>query len=157
MEGIHAINPRILPDVNRKVFFEIIVNALYGLNIDLINRVPETEVRLIRRIVRDDRFRGTPAENNIKQWDSVRRGEYGNIFKYQEDCDVMFNSSLIYEMNVLRPLAEASLKQISKDSPYYLIGERLLNLLSFFEPMDDFHIPFNSLIREFIGGGYYRG
>jgi uridine kinase len=156
MEGIHAINPRILPNVNRRVFFEIIVNALYGLNIDLINRVPETEVRLIRRIVRDDRFRGTPAETNLKMWGSVRRGEYDNIFKFQEDCDVMFNSSLIYEMNVLRPLAESSLKMISKDSPYYSTGERLLNLLSFFEPMDDYHIPFNSLLREFIGGGYYR-
>ncbi len=157
MEGIHAINPRILPNISRRVFFEIIVNALYGLNIDLINRVPETEVRLIRRIVRDVQFRGTPAVNNLKRWDSVRRGEYDNIFKFQEDCDVMFNSSLIYEMNVLRPLAEASLKMISEDSPYYPTKERLMNLLSFFEPMDDAYIPFNSLLREFIGGGYYRG
>lgn len=155
MEGIHAINPRILPDVNRNVFFEIIVNALFGLNIDLINRVPETEVRLIRRIVRDDQFRGTAAENTIKQWDSVRRGEYANIFKYQEDCDVMFNSSLLYEMNALRPLTEASLQKIPKDSPYGIVGERLLNLLTFFQPMEHGQIPYNSILREFVGGSLY--
>lgn len=156
MEGIHAINPRILPDVNRNVFFEIIINALFGLNVDLINRVPETEVRLIRRIVRDDRFRGTPAADTIKQWDSVRRGEYNNLFKYQEDCDVMFNSALIYEMNALRPLAEASLAMIGEDSPFYSTRERLMNLLTFFEPMDNSQIPFNSILREFTGGSLYE-
>ncbi|MDD3199360.1 MAG: nucleoside kinase [Eubacteriales bacterium] len=156
MEGIHAVNPSILPDINRNVFFRIIVNALFGLNIDLINRVPETEVRLLRRIVRDDRFRGIPAERTIKQWDSVRRGEYDNLFKYQEDCDVMFNSSLLYEMNALRLPAEASLMQIGEDSPYYLTRERLLNLLTFFEPMNDALIPFNSILREFTGGSHYE-
>jgi uridine kinase len=155
MEGIHAVNPRILPDVNRKVLFEIIANSLFGINIDFINRVPDTEVRLIRRIIRDDRFRGTPPEKTIKRWDSVRRGEYNNIFKYQEDCDVMFNSSLIYEMNVLRPLAEVSLKKITKYSPYYTVRERLMNLLTFFEPMDHAQIPFNSILREFVGGSPY--
>lgn len=155
IEGIHALDPNIPPDMNKNVFFKIIVNALYGLNVDLVNRIPSTEVRLLRRIVRDDRYRGFHPEETLGRWDEVRRGEYDNIFKYQEDCDVLFNSSLLYEMNALRPFAEASLKKIPEGSAYYDTRERLLDLLTFFTPMEALKIPFNSILREFIGGSIY--
>jgi len=155
IEGIHALDPNILPDMSKYVFFRIIVNALFGLNVDLVNRIPSTEVRLIRRIVRDDRYRGFHPEETLDRWGEVRRGEYNNIYKYQEDCDVLFNSSLLYEMNALRPFAEASLKKIHEDSSYYDARERLMSLLSFFTPMEASKIPFNSILREFIGGGIY--
>jgi uridine kinase len=157
IEGIHALDPNILPNINKNVFFKIIINALFGLNVDLVNRIPSTEVRLIRRMVRDDRYRGIHPEETLDRWDRVRRGEYSNIFKYQEDCDVLFNSSLLYEMNALRPFAEVSLKKIHEGSAYYDTRERLLDLLTFFIPMGTSKIPFNSILREFIGGSiYYR-
>ncbi|MGI6679526.1 MAG: uridine kinase family protein [Dehalobacterium sp.] len=153
IEGIHALNPRLIPSGNKNVFFKIYVSALFELNVDLINRTPTTEVRLIRRMVRDARTRGFSPEATLKQWPSVRRGETNNVFKYQEEADVMINSSLIYEMNALRTLAPAVLDQIKNDSPHSGIKERLMNLLSFFEPMETSKIPYNSLLREFIGNG----
>jgi uridine kinase len=155
IEGIHALNPDLLPVINRNILFKIYINALFELNVDLMNRVPTTEVRLIRRLVRGDRFRGTHPDETFNQWASVRRGEYNNVFKYQEESDVMFNSSLLYEMNVLRPFAEASLSKVSEDSLNYDTKERLMNLMAFFKPMDDSKVPFNSLLREFIGGSIY--
>ena len=155
MEGIHALNPNLLPDIDRNIFFRIYISALFELNVDLVNRIPTTEVRLIRRLVRDDRFRGTGAEETFKRWESVRQGEYKFIFKYQEEADMMFNSSMIYELNALRPFVEASLKKMPEDSPYALTRERLLNLLSFALPMDTAKVPFNSILREFIGGSIY--
>ncbi len=155
VEGIHAFNPSLLDVSSRGMLFKIYISALFGLNVDLINRIPTTEVRIIRRMVRDDRFRGFSPERTFEQWDSVRRGEVKYIFKFQEDADVMFNSSLVYEMNALRPFAEESLKKIPDDSPFYPTKERILNLLSFFEPIDHSKIPFNSILREFIGGSIY--
>jgi len=157
VEGIHALNPFLLTDIKRNYFFKIYISALFQLNIDAYNRVPTTEARLIRRIVRDDKFRGFEPERTLKQWASVRRGENSNVFKYQEEADVMFNSSLIYELNVLRSYAEPLLERITPQSPYHHVASRLLNLLAFFEPLDTNMIPFNSILREFIGGSLYSG
>lgn len=155
IEGIHALNPELVTSINRNLIYKIYISALGGLNIDLMSRVPTSEIRLLRRLVRDDKYRGVTPENTIHQWDSVRRGEYQNIFKFQEEADVMFNSSMLYEMNALRPFAETALQKIPADSPYYDTRERLLNLLSFFEPLDVSKVPFNSILREFIGGSIY--
>ena len=155
IEGIHALNPELVTSINRNLIYKIYISALGGLNIDLMSRVPTSEIRLLRRLVRDDKYRGVTPENTIHQWESVRRGEYQNIFKFQEEADVMFNSSMIYEMNALRPYAETALQKIPADSPYYDTRERLLNLLSFFEPLDVSKVPFNSILREFIGGSIY--
>lgn len=155
IEGIHALNPNLIPNVNKSLLFKVYVSALGGLNIDLINRLPTTEIRLIRRMVRDDRSRGADPEETLKHWPDVRRNEYKNVFEYQEECDVMFNSSMLYELNALRPLAEQTIAKIKDDGPYADTKKRLLDLLSFFEPMEPAKIPFNSILREFIGGSIY--
>lgn len=155
LEGIHALNPVLVKNINKSVFFKIYVSALFGLSIDYMNRVPTTDVRLIRRMVRDEKFRGFMPDRTMNQWSSVRRGERKHIFKFQEECDVMFNSSLIYEMNALKPFAEHILATVSEDSPHYETKMRLLRLLSFFEPIDHSQIPFNSILREFIGGNVF--
>ncbi len=155
VEGIHALNPALFPNINRNVLFKVYLTALFELNIDLINRVPSSEVRMIRRIVRGDRFRGTHPEETLKQWENVRLGEYKNVFLFQEEADVMFNSSLLYEMNALRPFAEESLSKIEDDSPFADTKERLLRMIAFCEPMDTAKVPFNSILREFIGGSIY--
>ena len=110
---------------------------------------------MLRRMVRDDKFRGFSPERTLTQWPSVRRGEGKYVFKYQEECDVMFNSSLLYEMNALRTFAETALKKIGPDSIHYETQQRLLRLLSFFEPIDLSQVPFNSILREFIGGNIF--
>ncbi|WP_228489045.1 uridine kinase family protein [Raineyella fluvialis] len=155
IEGIHALNPALVGRIDRNRLYKIHVSALGGLNVDLVNRVPTSEIRLIRRIVRDDRDRGTPAEQTLERWASVRRGEYRNIFRFQEDADVMFNSSMVYELNALRRPAEAVLQRIGDDSRVRDARDRLLNLLTFFDPIDSSKVPFNSLLREFIGGSIY--
>lgn len=152
IEGIHALNPELVGDVHRNQLFKVYISALSGLNIDLVNRVPTTEIRLIRRLVRDDRMRGIPPEQTLDQWASVRRGEYEYIFRFQEDADVMFNTSMVYELNALRPAAKAVLGRIGDDSPHQDTRDRLANLLMFFDPIDTSKVPFNSIIREFIGG-----
>jgi len=111
IEGIHALNPRLMTNISRNIYFKIYVSALGGLNIDLQSRLPTTEIRLIRRLVRDDRYRGTGPETTFERWVNVRKSEYINIFSYQEEADVMFNSSMLYEMNVLRPFAERNFKR----------------------------------------------
>lgn len=155
VEGIHALNPNLLTSIDRNSFYKIYISALFQLNIDDYNRVPTTEARMIRRLIRDDKYRGFPAERTIKQWASVRRGENTNVFKYQEEADVMFNSSLLYELNALRSYAEPLLKKVPEDFEHYDVALRLLNLLSFFEPMDTAKVPFNSILREFTGGSIY--
>lgn len=131
------------------------VSALFQLNIDLVNRVPTTEVRMIRRVVRDDRFRGISPEQTLGQWPSVRRGEYAHVFRFQEECDAMFNSSLLDEMNALRRFVEASFAGMAAGSAQRDAGDRLVNLLGFFDPIDVDVVPFNSILREFIGGSIY--
>ncbi|MHC1719717.1 MAG: uridine kinase [Clostridiaceae bacterium] len=156
IEGIHALNPKLLPNIAKSASFKVYVSALFGMNVDLINRVPTTEVRIIRRMVRDGRERGINPEQTLERWPSVRKGETEYVFKYQEEADAMFNSGLLYEMNALRPFAETLLNHIGEGSSHYNEKERLLNLLSFFEPMDASKVPFNSILREFIGGSSYK-
>ena len=155
IEGIHALNPLRTRGINRNLVIKVYVSALGGLNIDLMNRVPTTEVRLLRRIVRDHRTRGISPDHTMGQWDSVRRGEYAHVFRFQEDADVMFNSSMMYEVNALRPHAEAALATIPDTSDHVDTRDRLLNLLTFFEPIGSDRVPSNSILREFIGGSIY--
>ena len=126
------------------------------LNIDRHNRVPTTDVRLIRRILRDAHHRNYTAEDTLQRWPSVRRGEKRNIFFYQENADIMFNSSLVYELAVLRPLVEPLLLRVNPDSPLRVESHRLLSFLSWVRPMDTKFIPDNSLLREFVGGSILR-
>jgi len=156
LEGIHALNPCLLPSLDRCQMFKIYVSDLFQLNIDAYTRVPTTEVRLIRRLVRDNKFRGINPERTLAQWQSVRRGENTNIFPFQEEADVMFNSSLLYELNALRPFAEELLIYVTPESPHYKTATRLLTLLSFFNPMESTTVPFNSILREFLGGSAYQ-
>lgn len=155
VEGIHALNPQLYIGINRNMLFKIYIHAIFGLNIDMTNRIPASEIRMMRRLVRDELFRGKVPEETLDQWANVRLGEYNNIFKFQEEADVMFNSSLIYELNALRTFAEASLNKIGDESSYADTKKRLLNILTFCEPMDVSKVPFNSILREFIGGSIY--
>ncbi|AGA69570.1 uridine kinase [Desulfitobacterium dichloroeliminans LMG P-21439] len=155
MEGIHALNPRLLPSLVRSHLFKIYISALFQPNIDAHNRISTTDVRQIRRIVRDDKYRGINSEKTLNQWPSVRRGEINNIFPYQEEADVMFNSSLLYELNALKAYAEPLLITITTDHPYHATAAHLLRLLHHFQTMDVGKVPFNSILREFIGGGIY--
>jgi uridine kinase len=155
IEGIHALNPDLLAVDNHNILFKIYLSSLFGVNVDPMNRVPSTEARLIRRMVRGDMFRGVGPEQTFLMWPNIRKGEMNNAFKFQEDCDVIFNSSLIYELNALRPYAEATLLKIPKNSPHYEIKIRLLDLLAFFEPLETSTVPPNSILREYIGGSTY--
>lgn len=156
IEGIHGLNERLTAAVHKDRKFKIYVSALTQLNIDEHNRVPTTYVRLIRRIVRDHQFRSSDAAKTLRMWSSVRAGEEKNIFKYQEEADVMFNSSLPYELPVLKRYAEPLLKEIKSDHPQYDLAQELLDLLSHFMPVEDERsIPPNSLIREFIGNSCF--
>lgn len=156
VEGIHGLNPGLVQALPTRQTYRIYVSALTQLNIDRHNRVPTTDVRLIRRIVRDATYRGYSAVETLSRWESVRRGEKRNIFPYQENADIMFNSALLYELAVLRPLAEPLLLQIEPRDPHYIEARRLLSILSWLTPMDAELVPDNSLLREFIGGSILR-
>ena len=155
-EGIHGLNPRLVSSLPTQQIFRIYVSALTVLNLDRHNRIPTTDVRLIRRIVRDATFRGYSALDTLARWESVRRGEKRNIFPYQENADVMFNSALVYELAVLRRKAEPLLLQVEPDNAHYNEARRLLSILSWVSPMEDRYVPDNSLLREFIGGSILR-
>ena len=155
ISGIHALNPALLEIKSRSMLFKIYLSSLYGINIDSMNRVPATDARLIRRMVRGNLFRGVDPEKTFAMWPSIRKGEEKYVFQFQEDCDIMFNSSLVYELNALRPFAEEALQKVPDNSVHYPTKKRLLDLLSFFDPLDPSKIPFNSVLREFIGGSSY--
>ena len=155
VEGIHGLNPKLLEGFSDGEVFRIFVSALTQLNLDSHNRVSTTDTRLIRRIVRDAVYRGYPAEKTLEMWDNVRRGEKQNIFPYQEQADVMFNSALSYELSVLKPLVEPLLLQIRSTKPR-IEAERLLAFLRWFDPYTSERIPGNSLLREFVGGSTLR-
>jgi uridine kinase len=156
VEGIHGMNPRLAAAVPRERTFRIFVSALTQLNIDRHNRVPTTNTRLVRRLVRDAIYRGYTAEETLNRWESVRRGEKRHIFPYQEHADVMFNSALVYELAVLKPLAEPLLLQVEPSSPRRVEAKRLLTFLKWFQPCVPDLIPDNSILREFIGGSILR-
>jgi uridine kinase len=155
LEGIHALNPILTPSIPSIMKFSIYVSALSQLNIDYHNRVPTTDVRKLRRIVRDNLFRGYAALGTLRRWESVRRGEDQYIFPYQEEADVMFNSSLIYELCVLKGYAEALLMEISNDVREYAEARRLLRFLSYVLSVPSEEVPRNSILREFIGGSIF--
>jgi uridine kinase len=152
IEGIHGLNPRLVPAISPERIFRIYVSALTQLNLDRHNRVSTTDTRIIRRIVRDAARRGYSAADTIGRWPSVQRGEWRWIFPFQEHADVMFNSALAYELAVLRPLAEPLLLRVEPDSPERVEVDRLLSLLRWFTPISGDLVPDNSILREFIGG-----
>ncbi|MDD5935266.1 MAG: nucleoside kinase [Clostridiales bacterium] len=156
IEGIHGLNDALSYSLPRESKFKIYISALTQLNIDEHNRIPTTDGRLIRRMVRDARTRGTSAKDTIAMWPSVRRGEEENIFPYQEDADCMFNSALIYELSVLKQYAEPILFGIDRDCKEYLEAKRLLKFLDYFLGVSSEDIPKNSIIREFIGGSCFK-
>ena len=156
IEGIHCLNDKLSHSLPRESKFKIYISALTQLNVDEHNRIPTTDGRLIRRMVRDARTRGASAARTISMWPSVRRGEEENIFPYQEEADVVFNSALIYELSVLKQYAEPLLFGIDREAPEYLEAKRLLKFLDYFLGVDSTNIPDNSLVREFIGGGCFR-
>ncbi|NLM09789.1 MAG: nucleoside kinase [Clostridiaceae bacterium] len=155
IEGIHGLNPKLTEEVSENSKFKIYISAITSMQIDKQNRIPTTDLRFVRRIVRDYSFRGCPAETTIDLWPSVRRGEEKNIFPFQEQADVMFNSSLIYELGVLKTLAIPLLSEIKPDQPQYSESRRLIEFLSYFLNIDSDEIPPNSILREFIGGSCF--
>ncbi|NMC52723.1 MAG: nucleoside kinase [Chloroflexi bacterium] len=157
LEGIHGLNPNMLPIIPTDSTFRIYCSCMTQLNLDRQNRISTTDSRLIRRIVRDARERGYSARQTIFQWESVRRGEKRNIFPYQEYADAMFNSALVFELAALKPLAEPLLRQVPFGSPENIEAKRLLALLEWFLPIDVDLIPDNSILREFIGGSILKG
>ncbi len=156
IEGIHGLNEKMsyaLPDESK---YKVYISALTTLNVDIHNRIPTTDGRLIRRMVRDARTRGTAAQGTIAMWNSVRRGEEENIFPFQEEADAMFNSAQIYELAVLKTFAEPLLFQIPKGDPEYYEAKRLLKFLNYFLAMPSENLPNNSICREFVGGSCFN-
>ena len=152
LEGIHGLNPVLTASIPDDEKFKIYLSALTQLNLDDHNRIPTTDLRLIRRIVRDNQFRGHTAEMTIMGWPSVRRGEEKNIFPYQEEADVMFNTACVYELALLKTYAKPLLEHIGEDSEAYIEAKRLLKFLQYFVELDDLSdIPPTAIIREFIG------
>ena len=156
IEGIHGLNDRLSYSLPKESKFKIYLSALTQLNIDEHNRIPTTDGRLIRRIVRDARTRGTSAKKTIAMWPSVRKGEEENIFPFQEEADVMFNSALIYELALLKQYAEPLLFGIGRDEPEYPEANRLIKFLDYFLGIPNDFIPINSIAREFIGGSCFN-
>lgn len=156
IEGIHCLNDELSFSLPKESKFKIYISALTQLNVDEHNRISTTDCRLIRRIVRDARTRGATAEETLARWQSVRAGEEKNIFPYQEEADVMFNSALIYELAVLKQYVEPLLFGIPVDSPYYTEAKRMLKFMDYILGVSSDIVPTNSLLREFIGGGCFN-
>jgi uridine kinase len=156
MEGIHGLNERLTASIpyNQKV--KIYVSALNQLNIDDHNRIPTTDTRKLRRMVRDHKYRGYSAEETLLRWADVRLGEDKNIFPFQEEADFMFNSGLTYELGVLKHHAMALLTGVSSYSPAHTEAHRLIRLLEFIKEIPDSLVPLNSILREFTNGSLFR-
>ena len=156
LEGIHGLNPHLLPNIDPSSTFKIYASCLTQLNLDRYNRISTTDTRLIRRIVRDSRERGYTALQTIGRWESVQRGEKEYIFPYQENGNKLFNSALVYELSALRQLAEPLLRQVPYGTPEYVEAKRLLAFLEWFLPIETNLIPDNSILLEFIGGSILK-
>jgi uridine kinase len=156
MEGIHGLNDELTKSVPFNQKLKIYVSALNNLSIDSHNRIPTTDTRKIRRIIRDHNFRGHTAEQTLKMWNSVRAGEDRNIFPFQENADFMFNSILTYELGVLKKYITPLLEEIDEYSSEYLEAQRLLRILHHFSNISDEMVPSNSILREFIGGSIFK-
>ncbi|MDF2612594.1 MAG: nucleoside kinase [Clostridia bacterium] len=155
VEGIHGLNEKLSYAIAKENKFKVYISCLTQLNIDYHNRIPTTDTRLMRRMVRDNQYRGTSPERTMEIWASVRRGENKNIFPFQEEADVMFNSVLIYELSVLKQKAEPLLFRIERTSPFYAEAKRMLKFLEYFLTLDTASIPNNSILREFVGGSSF--
>jgi uridine kinase len=156
LEGIHGLNPELLPAIPADETFKVYVSALTSISLDDHNWIPTTDNRLLRRIIRDSRYRGYSARDTISRWNSVREGEEKWIFPFQENADAMFNSALIFEFSVLRGYAEPILRQVPQNCPEYVEARRLLRFIEYFIPILDPEIPPTSLLREFLGGSSFR-
>ncbi|NDV82194.1 nucleoside kinase [Bacteroides sp. 51] len=156
LEGIHALNPDLTPHINNANKYKIYVSALTSISLDDHNWISTTDNRLLRRIIRDFNYRGYSAQETISRWPSVRAGEDKWIFPFQENADVMFNSSLLFEFSVLRPHAEPILMGVPRNCPAYAEAYRLLKFIKYFVPIQDKEIPFTSLLREFLGGSSFK-
>ncbi len=157
IEGIHCLNDKLTEKIPQEQKYKIYISALTVLNMDSFNRISTTDTRLIRRIVRDNQFRGYSAQNTISTWDNVNKGENKNIFPFQEEADSIFNTSLIYELAVLKNEAIPLLEKITNKEPEYAEAQRLIEILKYFESIPKDMVPSNSLLREFIGGGDFKG
>ncbi|MGQ9702384.1 MAG: nucleoside kinase [bacterium] len=155
VEGIHCLNEELTPLISKSIKFKIYISALTQLNIDDHNRISTTDTRMMRRIVRDTRYRGYTAQNVLMQWGRVRIGEEQNIYPFQEEADEMFNSALIYESAVLKKYCVPILEKIKKDSPLYQEAKRLRDYFALFYDLPDRDVPSNSILREFIGGSSF--
>ncbi|MFA7358040.1 MAG: nucleoside kinase [Bacteroidales bacterium] len=156
LEGIHALNPELLKNVPDESQFKVYISALTSISLDKHNRIPTTDNRLIRRIIRDSRYRGTSAKDTIARWDSVRAGEEKWIFPFQENADAMFNSALIFEFSVLKNYIEPILREVPQNCVEYSEARRLLRFLNYFIPITDWEIPPTSVLREFVGGSSFH-
>ena len=156
IEGIHCLNDKLTAEIPKEEKFKIYISALTVLNIDYYNRISTTDTRIIRRTVRDSKFRGYDAERTLASWYSVSEGEEKNIFPYQEEADVMFNSSLVYEINALRNDALPLFEKIGPDSIQYAEAKRLAEFLKYFEPISIEDVPKNSLLQEFLGNSIFE-
>ena len=156
IEGIHGLNPKMSYALPEESKYKVYISALTTINVDMHNRIPTTDGRLLRRMVRDARTRGTQAQRTIEMWPSVRRGEEENIFPFQEEADAMFNSALVYELAVLKQYAEPLLFQIPKEAKEYYEAKRLLKFLDYFLNVSSDCLPNNSILREFVGGSCFR-
>ena len=155
MEGIHGLNDRLSSSIPKDSCYKVYISALTQLNVDEHNRIPTTDGRLLRRMVRDNRTRATSARETIAMWHKVRKGEEKYIFPYQDSADFVFNSALIYELSVLKQYAEPILFQIPEDAPEFQEAKRLLKFLDYFVGIPSEPVPQNSILREFIGGSCF--
>jgi uridine kinase len=156
VEGIHGMNPNLVPHIPAENTFKIFLSALTQISIDDQNHISTTDNRLLRRMIRDSKYRNYSASDTIRRWPSVRAGEDKNIFPFQENADVMFNSALVYELAVLKKYAEPLLKSVPESQPEFSETSRLLKFLSYFKPIDDREIPPTSVLREFLGGSSFK-
>ena len=156
IEGIHCLNDQLTSQISKEEKYKVYISALTVLNMDRYNRISTTDTRLIRRIVRDHKFRGYSAKHTINTWHKVNNGEEKNIFPYQEEANKIFNTSLIYELNALKDIAEPLLEEITPEDKEYAEALRLRNMLKYFKPIPNDQIPTNSLLKEFLGGGDFK-
>ena len=155
IEGIHALNDKLSYSVPKYQKYKIYIAPQFQMNIDMHNPISYTDIRLLRRIVRDKKYRGASAERTLEMWHSVRRGEFKWIYPFQEGCNYVYNSALTYELCVLKKYALPALKEVPSDSAFYITANRLIKFLKYFKDMDDKWVPCNSLLREFIGGSCF--
>ena len=157
IEGIHCLNDKLTAKIPQEQKYKIYISALTVLNMDAFNRISTTDTRLVRRIVRDNQFRGYSAKQTISTWPNVNKGEEKNIFPFQEEADSIFNTSLIYELGALKDKAMPLLQGIKNSEPEYAEAQRLIEILKYFQPIPEKIVPSNSLIKEFLGGGDFKG